>query len=70
MLQYVIQNVKWKEIKKLPVAMVKKKADKCKAQYKICSKTVLKLQQQYKEYIQSKKKEIVKLANSGKFCLI
>ena len=58
MLQYVIQNVKWKEIKKLRVAIVKKEADRCKAQYKICSKTVLKLQQQYKEHIQSKERKL------------
>lgn len=57
MLQYVIQNVKWKEIKKLRVAIVKKEADRCKAQYKICSKTVLKLQQQYNEFNRSKKEK-------------
>ena len=58
-LQYVIQNVKcWKEIKKLRVSMMKKEAGKCKAQYKICSKTVLTLQQQYKEYIQSKERKL------------
>ena len=61
LLQYAIKNVKctafWeehnigsdaaalKDKKKLCGAMVKREADECKAQYKSCSKTVLKLQQ-------------------------
>ena len=61
LLQYAIENVKckafWEEhniddhaasvknIKTLRDVMVKKGADECKAQYKHCSKTVLKVQQ-------------------------
>ena len=43
-----------KDKNKLCGAMVKREVDECKAQYKSCSKTILKLQQKYK-FIQSKK---------------
>ena len=71
-IQYAIKNVKWtafwkalnidddivalKDINKLRGAMEKKEADECKARHKNCSKTVLKLRQQYNEFIQTKKK--------------
>ena len=72
-LQYAIENVKWKafwkehnvedhtvalqDIDELRVALIKKKAGECQEHYKDCSKTVLKLQQQYKEFIQFKKEK-------------